>query len=106
LVKELPQGIHSELGERGARLSGGQIQRIGIARALYRDTPVLILDEATSALDLVTEERILEALHRRESKQTVLVVAHRHSTLKHCDRIYRLGGGRIVESLTYAELQQ
>lgn len=105
LVKELPEGFHSELGERGARLSGGQIQRIGIARALYRDTPVLILDEATSALDIVTEERILEALHRRESKQTVLVVAHRHSTLKHCDRIYRLDSGRIVESLTYAELQ-
>jgi ABC-type multidrug transport system fused ATPase/permease subunit len=106
LVKELPEGVSSQVGERGARVSGGQIQRLGIARALYRDRPILVLDEATSALDVETEERIIRTLHEDSRDRTILIIAHRHLSLRNCDRIYRLENGRIAESLTYEELQR
>ena len=105
-IKELPDGLTSQLGERGARMSGGQIQRVGIARALYRAKPVLVLDEATSALDEETEERITRAIHEDQRERTILLIAHRYSSLKNCDRIYRLETGRIAECLTYEELQR
>jgi ATP-binding cassette, subfamily B, bacterial PglK len=97
LVRELPEGLATMLGERGVRLSGGQIQRIGLARALYRDPAVLVLDEPTGALDTATESEVLRAV-RAHGPRTVLVVAHRASTVAHCDRCYTLEHGRVVEA--------
>ena len=101
---ELPHGYETELGERGHRLSGGQRQRIGIARALYRQPKVLILDEATSALDGVTEEAVIRAIQEGTHNLTVIIVAHRFSTVKWCDRIYLLERGCLVQDGSYAEL--
>ncbi len=95
-VAELPAGLESVVGERGVRLSGGQRQRIGIARALYHDPAVLVLDEATSALDTATEQHVMKAVTALRGKKTVLIVAHRLSTVEHCDRLYRLDKGRIA----------
>lgn len=96
-VARLPEGLETVVGERGVRLSGGQRQRIGIARALYHDPPVLVLDEATSALDTQTEVGVMEAIRALHGAKTILIVAHRLSTVAHCDRIYRLGLGRIQD---------
>jgi ABC-type multidrug transport system fused ATPase/permease subunit len=93
----LPKGLDTAVGERGVRLSGGQRQRIGIARALYHDPPVLVLDEATSALDTDTEREVMYAVTALHGAKTVLIVAHRLSTVGGCDRLYRLENGRIVE---------
>jgi ABC-type multidrug transport system fused ATPase/permease subunit len=100
-VRALPQGLETPLGERGVRLSGGQIQRIGLARALYRNPTVLVLDEATSSLDSATEREVLRSV-RDFGARTVLVVAHRASTVEHCDRRYTLEHGRIVDARTAA----
>lgn len=89
-VKKLPQGLDSNLGDRGVRCSGGQRQRIGIARALYNDPEFLILDEATSALDNDTEKAIMEAIDGLKGKKTLLIIAHRLSTTKNCDTVYRV----------------
>jgi ABC-type multidrug transport system fused ATPase/permease subunit len=104
LIQSLPDGYDSVIGERGVRLSGGQRQRIGIARALYKRASVLVLDEATSALDDVTEARIIEAVQRLGRKYTVLMIAHRLSTLRDCDMIYRLDQGRIVQQGSYGDV--
>ncbi len=97
-VAELPHGLDSMVGERGVRLSGGQRQRIGMARALYHDPAVLVLDEATSALDVVTERDVMAAVHALHGQKTVLIVAHRLSTVEHCDYLFRLEHGRIADS--------
>ena len=97
-VEGLPQGYATSVGERGVRLSGGQIQRIGLARALYKDATVLVLDEATSALDDATEANIIEAVQRLGRRYTVLMIAHRTTTLRECDIIYKLNSGVLVES--------
>ena len=97
VVNELPQKYQTTVGERGVRLSGGQRQRIGIARALYHNPQVLILDEATSALDNLTEQAVMEAVHNLGHEITIILIAHRLGTVKNCERIYRLEGGRIVE---------
>ena len=97
-VEGLPQGYATSVGERGVRLSGGQIQRIGLARALYKDATVLVLDEATSALDDATEANIIEAVQRLGRRYTVLMIAHRTTTLRECDIIYKLDSGVLVES--------
>ncbi len=102
--KELPHGYETEVGERGIRLSGGQRQRIGIARALYYNPPVIVFDEATSALDGITEDTILEAIDHLASQKTILIIAHRLSTVKECDIIYFLEHGRIIDQGTYQEL--
>ena len=102
--KELPQQYETQVGERGVRLSGGQRQRIGIARALYHNPSVLVFDEATSALDGITEDIILEAIHHLAHKKTIVIIAHRLSTVKECDVIYFLEQGRIVSQGTYQEL--
>jgi ABC-type multidrug transport system fused ATPase/permease subunit len=94
-VEGLPKGLDTIVGERGIRLSGGQRQRIGIARALYHDPAVLVLDEATSALDTVTERDVMQAVSALHGNKTVLIVAHRLSTVANCDRLYRLEQGRI-----------
>ena len=97
-VASLPGGLETIVGERGVRLSGGQRQRIGIARALYHDPAVLVLDEATSALDAAIECDVMEAVTALKGSKTILIVAHRPSTLEQCDRLYRLEHGRIVEA--------
>lgn len=97
LVSDLPDGISERLGERGARLSGGQIQRVGIARALYRRPQVLILDEATSALDRETEKEILGVLKDLNKSITMILVTHRESALESCNRTLRIENGKVFE---------
>jgi ATP-binding cassette, subfamily B, bacterial PglK len=104
LISQLPDGIKTAVGERGVRLSGGQRQRIGIARALYHQREILILDEATSALDNETENLISEAIRSLSRTKTLILIAHRLSTVEHCDRIYVLERGRIVKSGNYQEV--
>jgi ABC-type multidrug transport system fused ATPase/permease subunit len=101
---ELDVGYETVLGENGVRLSGGQRQRIGIARALYHDPRVLVLDEATSALDGVTENVIMGAIHKLTHQKTIIIIAHRLTTIKECDSIYLLDQGKIAISGTYEEL--
>ena len=94
-IESTPQGYDSFVGERGIRLSGGQRQRIGIARALYRQAQVLVFDEATSALDTATEQSVMVAIERLSRELTIVMIAHRLSTVEHCDRVIRLAQGRI-----------
>jgi ABC-type multidrug transport system fused ATPase/permease subunit len=103
-ITALPQGLATAVGERGVRLSGGQRQRLGLARALYKQAEVMVLDEATSALDTLTEEAVMEALWRVGRGLTVLLVAHRLSTLSRCDRIIVLEQGQIMACGSYQEL--
>ncbi|MGF1549978.1 MAG: ABC transporter ATP-binding protein [Sphingomonadaceae bacterium] len=103
-IAQLPDGYDSEIGERGIRLSGGQRQRIGIARALYKEACVLVFDEATSALDEATESAIMRSIDRLSEEYTVLMIAHRISTLRNCDMLVRLGEGRIVETGSFEEV--
>jgi ABC-type multidrug transport system fused ATPase/permease subunit len=95
-VNNLPDGLDTLVGERGVRLSGGQRQRIGIARALYHDPAVLVLDEATSALDTTTERGVMDAVRALRGDKTLIIVAHRLSSIEHCDHLYRLDRGRLA----------
>jgi ATP-binding cassette, subfamily B, bacterial PglK len=95
-IENLPNKYQTFVGEHGVRFSGGQCQRIGIARALYKQADVIILDEATSALDIETEAKIMDSMYELDSNLTVLIIAHRISTLKKCDRIVELGSGGIL----------
>ncbi len=104
IISDLPKKYQTIVGEQGVRLSGGQRQRIGIARALYNKPKVLILDEATSALDNKTEEKVMGAITRLSKNITIVLIAHRLTTLKNCDIIYNLEKGQIVQSGTYDEL--
>jgi ABC-type multidrug transport system fused ATPase/permease subunit len=106
LIKELPQGLETEIGERGVRLSGGQRQRIGIARALYHNPQILIMDEATSALDNVTEKYVVEAIDKLKGNRTIITIAHRLSTVKNCDCLYMMKHGKIITKGSYNELLQ
>ena len=103
-LASLPDGWNTSVGERGLRLSGGQRQRIGIARALYRSCSFLVLDEATSALDTVTESRVMAAIDQLTSDLTMIIVAHRLSTVQHCDRIIFIEQGRCTGFAPYQEL--
>ncbi len=103
-ILTLEDGYSTSVGERGVRLSGGQLQRIGIARALYHNPEVLILDEATSSLDGATENTIMESIHGLSHKKTIIIIAHRLTTLKECDVIYLLDKGQVVASGNYQEL--
>lgn len=103
-VSQLPIGLDTILGESGVRLSGGQKQRVGIARALYRDPEILIFDEATSALDNITERELMEELNKLSGEKTLIIVAHRLSTVETCDVINFLDNGRIIAQGTHAEL--
>lgn len=98
-VKSLPSGLDTVIGDRGVKLSGGQRQRIGIARALYRNPDVLVLDEATSALDNETEKEVMDAIDRLHGTRTMIVIAHRLTTIKKCDAIYEVGDGKIIERI-------
>jgi ABC-type multidrug transport system fused ATPase/permease subunit len=103
-VAGLPEGVDTPAGEWGARLSGGQRQRIGIARALYGDPQLLVLDEATSALDGDTEREVMEAVDALHGVKTLVIVAHRLSTVANCDLVYRLEDGRVVKSGSFADV--
>jgi ATP-binding cassette, subfamily B, bacterial MsbA len=103
-VSRLPQGYETLVGDRGVLLSGGERQRLAIARALLRNPPILLLDEATSALDTESERLVQDALERLMRERTVLVIAHRLSTVQHADRIFVFDGGRIVQQGRHAEL--
>lgn len=94
-VSGLEKGLDTEIGESGVRLSGGQRQRIGIARALYNEPQVLVLDEATSALDNETEKAVMEAINRLAGNKTLIIIAHRLTTIKNCDVVYEVKGGTI-----------
>ncbi|MCI8892470.1 MAG: ABC transporter ATP-binding protein, partial [Eubacterium sp.] len=95
-VDNLPQGLETRVGERGVRLSGGQRQRIGIARALYTDPELVIFDEATSALDHETEAAIMESVNRLHGRKTLVIIAHRLTTIEECDYIFRVEDGKII----------
>ncbi|MED9904818.1 MAG: ABC transporter ATP-binding protein [Lachnospiraceae bacterium] len=95
-VRELPEGIHTAVGEQGVRISGGQKQRLGIARALYHNPEILIFDEATSALDNNTETAIMDAIEQFKGRKTMIIIAHRLRTIEQCDIIYEVNNGRIV----------
>jgi ABC-type multidrug transport system fused ATPase/permease subunit len=101
---ELPDQYHTIIGERGVRLSGGQRQRIGIARALYHNPKILVLDEATSALDGITETAIMDAIHNLAHKKTIIVIAHRLTTVRECDIIYLMEKGKIIDQGVYNDL--
>jgi len=103
-VESLKDGLQTIVGERGVRLSGGQIQRIGIARALYHDPEILILDEATSALDQETERGVMDSVRALKGSKTVVVVAHRLSTVEYCDRLYKFEGGKIIDFGKFEEV--
>lgn len=103
-IRSLPDGIETVVGERGVRLSGGQRQRIAMARALYHDPQVLVLDEATSALDTDTEREVMAAVESLHGTKTLIIVAHRLSTVAHCDVLHRVEGGRIVHSGAFTEV--
>lgn len=104
IINELPKKYQTTIGERGVRLSGGQRQRIGIARALYHNPQVLILDEATSALDNQTERAVMDAVNNLSKSITIILIAHRLSTVKNCDKIYLFEKGQIINEGTFNEL--
>ncbi len=104
VTEELPQGYETMVGERGVRLSGGQRQRIGIARALYYDPSVLVFDEATSALDNLTERAVIDAVHNLSGAKTIIMIAHRLTTVQRCNEIILLEEGKVVARGSYEEL--
>lgn len=105
-IDSLPAGLDTAVGERGVRLSGGQRQRIGIARALYHEPTVLVLDEATSALDGPTEREFMDAVRSLQGTKTIIIVAHRLSTVEQCDTIWRLEAGSVAASGAYPDVTQ
>jgi len=105
-IMRMPKGYETIVGDRGIKLSGGEKQRIAIARALFKDPPILILDEATSQLDTESEKLVQEAINRLMTNRTVLVIAHRLSTVEHADKIVVFEGGKIIEIGTHGELLQ
>ena len=106
LVATLPAGLDTVVGERGVRFSGGERQRVGIARALYHDPDLLVFDEATSALDQATEAEVTGAIESLQGRKTLLVIAHRLATVKHCDRLVFIADGRIRACGRYEELMR
>ena len=103
-IESLPQSYDTKVGERGVRLSGGQVQRIGIARALYRKPSVIVFDEATNALDGITEKILIETIHKISHQKTIIMIAHRLTSVKRCDSIHLIENGIISESGSYEQL--
>ena len=103
-TNSLENGIDTVIGERGVQISGGQRQRIGIARALYHNNEILLFDEATSSLDGITEKNIMKSIYELGKERTIIIVAHRISTVKKCDLVYYLDKGNVIEKGTYSEL--
>jgi ABC-type multidrug transport system fused ATPase/permease subunit len=106
VMNDLTNQYHTVIGERGVRLSGGQRQRIGIARALYHQPQILILDEATSALDNLTEQVVMDAINNLHSDTTIILIAHRMSTVRLCDEIVLLDKGEIKAKGSFAKLME
>jgi ABC-type bacteriocin/lantibiotic exporter with double-glycine peptidase domain len=104
LVNQMPDGIRTMLGEGGVQLSGGQRQRIALARAFYHNRDVIVMDEATSSLDIETEKEIVDEIKSLKVNKTLVVIAHRLSTVKHCDYIFRIENGMIVSQGSYNEV--
>lgn len=102
-IEKCADGLDTVIGERGIRFSGGQRQRFAIARALYNNPDILILDEATSALDTETETAVMEAIDALQGNKTLIIIAHRLTTIKNCDKIYEIADGKAVER-EYSEL--
>jgi ABC-type bacteriocin/lantibiotic exporter with double-glycine peptidase domain len=94
-IDNLPDGVNTEIGERGVRMSGGQKQRLGIARALYHNPEVIVFDEATSALDINTEKNVMNSINKLKGKKTLIIVAHRLSTVSECDKIYHFDQSKL-----------
>ena len=105
-IKELPQGYDTLVGERGATLSGGQRQRLSIARAILKNSPILVLDEATSSVDAASEKIIQETMENLTHKHTTIIIAHRLSTIQNVNRILVFDKGRLVQSGTHSELEK
>src|SRR5262249_10921257 len=103
-IGQMPAGYETMVGERGATLSGGQRQRIAIARAIVRDTPILVLDEPTASLDSASEQIVVDALERLMKRRTCILIAHRLSTIRHADVIFVLHDAALVEQGTHDEL--
>ena len=104
VIKNLPQGVDTIIGENGIKLSGGQRQRIALARAFYHEREIIVMDEATAALDNETEREVVEAIKRLRHTKTLVIIAHRYTTIEHCDVIYRLDQGKIVDSGSYKKV--
>ena len=104
LLQNLDDGINTLVGERGVKLSGGQSQRIGIARALYHEAEVLVFDEATSSLDGISEKKVMEAIHEFGGQKTIIMIAHRIKTVQNCDQIFFVDKGQVIDQGTYQEL--
>jgi ATP-binding cassette subfamily B protein len=102
-IKDTKNGYFTKTGERGIMLSGGQLQRIGIARAIYKKAKILILDEATSALDIETEEKIIKNIEVFSSDVTIIFIAHRYSLLRNCNRIIEINNGKIIKDKSYKD---
>ena len=105
IINDLPKKYETNVGERGIRLSGGQLQRIGIARAFYHNSKVIILDEATNALDDITEQSVMDAIYSLDDDLTIILIAHRLNTIKKCDQIFLLEKGEVKAQGTYEELK-
>ena len=104
IIKELGKGYKTIVGERGIKLSGGQLQRLGIARALYFNPKILVLDEATSSLDNITEKLVMDSIYNLRNKMTIIIIAHRLDTIKYCDKIFLIKDGVLEDQGTYSEL--
>ena len=105
-VESLPNTINTFVGNRGVKLSGGQLQRLGIARCLYQNPNVLLMDEATSSLDYETEREIVQSINNIKKNKTVIVIAHRQSTIKNSDIIYYLRDGKLIDKGNFEELEK
>lgn len=97
IIEESKNGLDTMIGERGIRFSGGQKQRFAIARALYYNPDILVLDEATAALDTETERAVMESIELLQGNKTLIIIAHRMTTIKNCDKIYKIENGKAVE---------
>jgi ABC-type multidrug transport system fused ATPase/permease subunit len=104
-VDQLSEGIDTKVGERGVRLSGGQRQRVALARAFYHNRDILVMDESTSALDSDTEYEIIQEIQKYKGDRTIIVIAHRLTTLKYCDRIYKLQDGKVINIGSYMDFK-
>ena len=106
VIRAQPEGLETIVGDRGIRLSGGERQRIGIARALYHDPDLLVLDEATSALDNETERQIVDSIVGLSPAKTVIIIAHRLSTVRHCDDVFLMRDGQIIDHGSLAQITE
>ncbi len=104
VVADLPEGVNTLIGENGVRLSGGQRQRVALARAFYHERDIIVMDEATSSLDNETEKEVINTIKRLKGNKTLIVIAHRLSTVEHCDVLYRLEKGSISAVGSFQEV--